>query len=468
MWLRSRTSHATRAWVAYEPSEQVPWDWRRVVHLHRRAGFAATWDEIRRDLADGPGPSIDRLLAGRARGRHVPDDFESTAAMLADAATAGSVAQMDPRRLKAWWLYRMMFSPDPVGERLTLMWHDHFATSNRKVDNLAAMLRQNTLFRKLARAPFGELLRAVLRDPALLIWLDAPANREGQANENLARELMELFTLGIGHYTESDVREAARALTGWTVSQGTFRHIPAQHDDGEKVILGRRGRWTGDDLVAMLLDHPATAERLAARICGLFLGENVVGAGAISELAEGLRRNDLSIGWAVETVLRSRPFFAEANLGNRVLGPTEFVVGAVRALEVFDPPASTLALAEWTARLGQDLFYPPNVGGWPGGRAWVTSQCLIGRINFAEALVRGQLFEQGQAFRALGLAETYGHARDFDTVLTFFSKLLLGVDPPGEWRDRLGAASGPASPALAETARRAVAMILSSPEAQLA
>jgi uncharacterized protein (DUF1800 family) len=466
MRLRSQqTSHAPGAWAAYEPSEQAPWDWRRVVHLHRRAGFAASWDEIRRDLADGPGPSIDRLLAGRARGRHLPDDFESTAAMLADAAVGGLAALGDPRRLKAWWLYRMMFGPDPLGERLTLLWHDHFATSNRKLDNLSTIFRQNTLFRKLARAPFGELLRAVVHHPALLIWLDAPANRKGHPNENLARELMELFTLGIGHYTEADVREAARALTGWTVSQGTFREIAARHDDGEKVILGRRGRWTGDDLIAMLLDQPATAERLAARICGRFMGEDAVEAGAISELAEGLRQNDLSIGWAVETVLHSRAFFAPANLGIRVLGPTEFVIGAVRALEVYDPPASTLALAEWTARLGQDLFYPPNVGGWPGGRAWVTSQCLIGRINFAEALVRGALFERGQAFDALRLAERHGQGGDIDAVLTFFGKLLLGTDPPRTWRDRLEAVAGP-SPA--EAARRAVALILSSPEAQLA
>jgi uncharacterized protein (DUF1800 family) len=439
-----------------------------VVHLHRQAGFAASWDEIRRDLAEGPGPSIDRLLAGRARGRHVPDDFESTAAMLADAAVGGSALREDPRRLKAWWLYRMMFGPDPLGERLTLLWHDHFATSNRKLDDLSAMLRQNAIFRKLARAPFGDLLPAVVHDPALLIWLDAPANRKGHPNENLARELMELFTLGIGHHSETDVREAARALTGWTVSQGKSWHIAARHDDGEKVILGRRGRWTGDDLIAMLLDHPATAERLARRICGLFMGENAVEAGPISELSDGLRRNDLNIGWAVETVLRSRAFFAAENLGNRVVGPTEFVIGAVRALEVFDPPASTLALGEWTARLGQDLFYPPNVGGWPGGRAWVTSQCLIGRVNFAEALVRGQLFERGQTFQALRLAERYGMGSDINAVLTFFCKLLLGTDPSRLWRDRLEPAAGPASPALAESASRTVALILSSPEAQLA
>src|SRR5215470_4510173 len=195
-------------WTPYEPSRTTPWDLRRVVHLHRRAGFAATWGEIQRDLKDGPKASIDRLLTGKARADGVPKDFADAAALLAGYAG-------DPERLKAWWVYRMLFGPDPLTERLALMWHNHFATSIAKVNDAGAMRRQNELFRAHARARFGELLNAAVRDPALLVWLDAPANRKGKPNENLARELMELFTLGVGHYTEADVKEAARALTGW-------------------------------------------------------------------------------------------------------------------------------------------------------------------------------------------------------------------------------------------------------------
>ena len=158
--------------------------------------------------------------------------------MLADAA----VGSKDPNRLKAWWIWRMLHTPDPLGERLTLFWTNGFATSNQKVDDLAAMRQQNETFRRLARAPFGELLNAAVRDPALLAWLDAPANRKGHANENLARELLELFTVGIGHYTEADVQEAARALTGWSVSHGGFREVAATHDDGVKCIFGKRGK----------------------------------------------------------------------------------------------------------------------------------------------------------------------------------------------------------------------------------
>ena len=345
---RDRESH----WAPYRPADDVPWDIRRVVHLHRRAGFAAPWDLICRDLKDGPESSVNRVLGGQVRTDPAADEFESRSSVLADAA-AGSA---DPNRLKAWWIWRMLHTPDPLGERLTLLWHNHFATSNVKVKDPAAMRLQNETFRRLARAPFGELLNAVVRDPALLIWLDAPANRKGHPNENLARELMELFTVGIGGHSESDVREAARALTGWSVAEGHFHEVDSAHDDGPKTLLGRRGNWSARDLIAILLDQPGTAERLAGRICECFMGEGVVSAEERRALADGLRAHDLDVGWAVGTVLRSRAFFAEANIGSRVMGPAEFVVGAVAALEVSD--ASTLVLADWVARLGSGPVLP--------------------------------------------------------------------------------------------------------------
>ena len=153
----------------------------------------------------------------------------------------------------------MLFTPDPLTERLTLLWHNHFATSQLKVDDVAAMKRQNDTFRSHARGPFGDLLRAMLRDPALLAWLDAPSNRKGKPNENLARELMELFTLGVGHYSERDVKEAARALTGRAVTQGRYAFRPDWHDDGPKTILGTTGRFDGEKLADVLLDQPAIA-----------------------------------------------------------------------------------------------------------------------------------------------------------------------------------------------------------------
>jgi uncharacterized protein (DUF1800 family) len=446
-------------WLPYAPCEAAPWNLRRVVHLHRRAGFAATWKELQYDLGGGPGKSIDRLLQGKAR-EEVPDNFHRFAGQLADGAS-------DPARLKAWWIYRMYWGPDPLGERLTLLWHNHFATSNAKVNDLRAMRRQNELFRKLGRGAFGELLQAVVHDPALLIWLDAPANRKGKPNENLGRELMELFTLGVGNYTETDVKEAARALTGWRVSQGAFREWLPEHDDGEKTLFGHKGNWKGDDLVRILLEHPATSKRLAWRICEWLMGESAVEAAEIDTLAAGLRKHDLDVGWAIETVLRSQAFFAEANLGNRVLGPVEFLVGTARSLERFNPPPSSLVLGEWASRLGQDLFYPPNVGGWTSGRSWLTTQGIIGRANYAAALVEGQLSSRPVPLDGIALAQRHGRGRDLDDLLSFFVELLTGASPAPDWKKRLLASLGPKASREADTVRAAVALIVASPEVQL-
>jgi uncharacterized protein (DUF1800 family) len=450
-------------WTPYTPDEKAPWDARCVAHLHRRAGFAATWGEIQRDLKEGPQASIDRLLAGKTRIQGVPDDFEHVSALLAEAAIAAG----DAARLKAWWIYRMLFGPDPLGERLTLMWHNHFATSNLKVEDLAAMRRQNDLFRSLDRKPFGELLTAVVRDPAALIWLDAPANRKEHPNENLGRELMELFTLGVGQFSEADVKDAARALTGWTVVDGEFRDVPARHDTGEKTLLGKKGAWKGDDLLKMLLDHPATARRLAGRIGEQFFGEGVLDAAALDALADGLRRNKLNIGWAVETVLRSKAFFAEKNLRTRVSAPPEFVIGTVRALEMLDPPPSTVALADWVTALGMDLFYPPNVFGWPGGRRWIDTRAVLARANCAAALVAGGSVGRPEPLDALALARRHQRGGEIEEVIGFCGELLLGASPTPAFRERLRKALGSSATLGTETARRIVVLMLGSPEAQL-
>ena len=454
------SNETASGWSGYAPTREAPWDLRRVVHLHRRAGFAATWQEIQRDLKDGPGKSIDRLLKATTRAQGVPEDFEAFSSILADNAS-------DSGRLRAWWAYRMLFGPDPLTERLTLLWHNHFATSLEKVRSASAMRKQNETWRKLARAPFAKLLDGALRDPALLEWLDAPSNRKGQPNENLARETLELFSLGVGNYTEKDVKEAARALTGWTVLDGAFREDDGLHDPGEKVILGRKGKWKGADLLRLVGEHPATANRLAFRLCGLLLGESATNA-LCKDLADGLRKRSLDVGWAVETVLRSRTFFASTTLGRRVLGPVEFAVGTARALEMFDPPPSTMLLADWAARLGQDLFHPPNVGGWKGGRHWLSPGTMIGRANFAAALVGGKLYQSPQPFDALALAKKHGRAGNAQTVLTFYAELLLGGVPSPRWRDRLLSGLGEKARLDASTARRLVVHVLASPEAQLA
>jgi uncharacterized protein (DUF1800 family) len=455
-------------WAPYRPGSAAPWDLRRVVHLHRRAAFAATWDEVQRDLKEGPDASIARLLDGKPRLDGVPEDFEDRAAAIGDAAVAAGEIE----RLQAWWIYRMLFGPDPLGEKLTLLWHNHFATSFAKVRDVGLMRRQNQTQRQLARAPFGDIVRAMLNDAALLAYLDAPMNVKGHPNENLARELMELFTLGIGNYTETDVKESARALTGWSGSSaghpaggnsgvGAGQTNPAQHDGEVKVILGHRGRFACEDLRQILLDQPATPRRLAWRLCDEFMGEGAVSDVARQQLANALRQHNLDIGWAVATILRSELFFSDRNIATRIVPPAEYLIGAVRALELFDPPPSTLTLAEWARRLGQELFGPPNVGGWPGGRMWLNSRAVLARGNFAAALAAGELFADPSPPDLVALAKKHrgaGIAASGDAIV-FFRQLLLG----GRHGDVEHAPL-----AQPEKLRESVALLIAGPDGQLA
>ena len=431
-------------WARYEPSPEAPWDLRRVVHLHRRAGFAASWSEIQRDLAEGPEASIARLLSGKARapGAPEPEEFERISTVLGDAAIASS----DAGRLKAWWIYRMLFSPDPLGERLTLMWHNHFATSNVKVDDPPAMRRQNELFRRLARAPFGELLESAVRDPALLIWLDAPANRKGHPNENLARELMELFTLGIGHYSETDVKETARALTGWTVVDGEFREAPSRHDDGAKTILGKSGKWRGSDVVRIILEHPATADRLAGRICELLMGEGAVAkpalirAGRRPAVARPRRRLGRRDGAPLPRVLRrgqpgharARPRRVRRRRGARpgAARPAPEHAGAGRLV---GPAGTGPVLSAQRRRLAR------------------RAELALGPLADRPGQLRdGPGRRPGRRPRRpldpIALAGRYGRGRDRVDTITFCAELLLGFGPDGRWMDRLEASLGAEQP----------------------
>ena len=306
------------------------------------------------------------------------------------------------------------------------------------------------------RAAFGEVLSAALREPALLSYLDAPANRKGHPNENLARELMELFTLGIGNYSETDVKEAARALTGWTIEEGVFVEATAGRDDGEKTILGKKGKWTGSDFVKMLAEQPATAKRIAWRLCDTFFGEKAVPKEALEQLAEELFLRKLNLGWAVATILRSQLFFAEANIRTRISSPAEFVIGTARALEMFDPAPSTLELADWCGRLGQDLFEPPNVGGWPGGRSWISPRTMIVRANFISALLDST--NSGRPMLFDPVAFTRKHNVKPDDEAAFFIRLLYGDEPQDALSKKLKGAKG----------RQLVVLLLTAPEGQLA
>lgn len=238
---------------------------------------------------------------------------------------------------------------------------------------------------------------------------------------------MELFTLGVGRYGENDVKESARALTGLAVAQGGIHVRTSDHDDREKIILGKTARFDAESLADHLLVQPAVADRLAWRLCATFLGEGVADLSAQAELADQLRRDGLHVGRAVETILpHSTLFFSDRNLHTRISDPVGFVVGSVRALELCAPLPSTLLLAEWTARLGQELFFPPNVGGWPGGRRWLSGRAIVARANFAAVLALGRLWAVPSPPNLSALAARRGRGNDPMVALGYVGELLGG------------------------------------------
>jgi len=253
------------------------------------------------------------------------------------------------------------------------------------------MYRQNVLLRRHATGSFAELLHTVSKDPAMVIYLDSATNRKGQPNENFAREVMELFTLGEGQYGERDIREAARAFTGWSLEPdtGEFRWRPFQHDDGTKTVLGRTGNFKGDDVLDILLAQPATADFIAAKLWREFISPAPVSEAERRELANvaaRFRASGYDIQAALRALLSTQAFWATANRAALVKSPVDLVVGTMRQFEfaVGDP----MPLAVVTAQLGQNLFAPPNVKGWPGGEAWINSQTLLARKQFAERVFR--------------------------------------------------------------------------------
>jgi hypothetical protein len=444
----------SRAWSAFEPEAARPWDLASVAHLHRRAGFAAPWPILARDLADGPSLAIDRLIEGEAASGDGQSsrDFAALLDSMGDRLGSGAA----PERLRGIWLYRMIHTPRPLLERLTLFWHGHFATSIVKVVNPSAMQRQNALLRAHALGDFKALLEGIGKDPAMLTWLDATASRRARPNENYAREVMELFSLGRGHYTEVDVREAARAFTGRFITSDRFSELPAQHDDGEKTILGRTGKFKGDDVPSILLEQPSCAEFLARKLFRQFVSEVDPPSDAlIAPLAGSFRASGYDIKATVRTILRSNLFHDPAVRRRRVKGPVEFAVGAIRSLEALRPTVSADALGEACARMGQTLYAPPSVAGWEGGASWINTTSLIARTNFALALLSKSDKAFGGRCDPAGLI-----ARHTPNNPGFLVDLLAQDAFDAQGRDRLlGPKSNPVEVATA---------VLTSPEYQLA
>jgi uncharacterized protein (DUF1800 family) len=298
---------------------------------------------------------------------------------------------LETRRVANWWADRMVATDRPLEEKMALFWHGHFATGGDKVRDYRKMLGQVTLFQRYATGNFRALLVAVAQDPAMLVFLDAGQNVKGAPNENFGREVMELFTMGVGNYTEQDIREAARAFTGWRDDDLTFRVDAAKHDGGEKVFLARNGPFDGEQVLDIILEQKATGYHIAGKLYRFFVREDL--SPAFQErLAALLRQHDYEIAPFLRTVFLSRDFYSAPSAGTHIQGPVELIVSTYRRLGLKTLPGVPDFNAA-SGELGQILLNPPTVAGWAQGRAWITPGTLLARGNFARDVVLPNMIE---------------------------------------------------------------------------
>ncbi len=421
------------------------WDRAAAAHLLRRAGFGAGPEELDQALSAGFEATLARC-------------FESRPAPDLDTAARAFLGSGRLDLLQAWWMALILEGASPLRERLALLWHDHFATSADKVDDARLMHRQNELFRSLGPGDFRVLFHEIARDPAMLLWLDGGANRRGHPNENFAREALELFGLGLGQYTEDDVREAARAFTGWGTDGRSFVNRSEHHDAGAKTVFGRTGEWDGDDVIDRILEHPACARHVAGVLLEAFVSPRLEPAW-IEETARVLVENEWHVGRTLRILLSSELFFSPAARRSRIAGPVELVAVTARTLGARIAPSLA---ADWAAQMGQGLFRPPSVKGWDGGRAWIHAGTWIARHN---ALVR---LARAHGEPGAGIEVDLGRATGASVQEEVPARVLLLLLPDVE-DDRLSALLSRTATTgdLARSLVASVAVVLTSPEYQL-
>lgn len=412
----------------YVPTPADPWDRRKAGHLLRRSGFGPTHVELEAAVRDGFEATVARVLAGRPEADH----FTRTSDFMASERSLPAGAPLP--RLTAWWLDRMLKTGHPLREKLALFWHNHFATSHAKVQNARFMLGQYRLVHRHALGSFRDLLVEMGTDPAMMVWLDTTESVRGRPNENYARELMELFSLGIGNYTEADIREAARAFTGYEIVNGTGTLAARKHDPTPKTVFGRTGPFRGDDIARMCLDNPATARFVVRKLYRFLVSEaDAPAAEVVEALAGQYRDSGYDTGRVVATILRSKLFYSPAAYRQRIKPPVEFALGIVRGLEA---TVGTLPLAEALPALGQVPFAPPSVKGWDGGPAWLNAQTLLARNNLALALTSTTDPRFARRSDPAALLARYGKT-DHGSAVDFLFGVFLQGDVPAASRDRL-------------------------------
>jgi uncharacterized protein (DUF1800 family) len=390
------------------PLPPAQWNDATAAHLLNRAGFGGSPQDIHNLRLMGP----DRAVSWLIDYERIPDDTpapdwtqniaeneitqRNAIYKVADADTRRVLQRMDSVEkhrqisdLRYWWLRRMALGPRPFQEKMTLFWHGHFATSFEKVYSPYFLWLQNETLRQNAMGSFPQLLIAVAEDPAMLDYLDGERSNKNKPNENFGREVMELFTLGEGNYTEHDIQQLAKAFTGWGLAKDRLRyeyHLN-NHDPGPKTIFGQTGNFTGEEALQLICNQPACAPFIVSKIWRYFVQDQPPPA-VIKALAADFTAHGMDIKRLMRTIFRSQEFYAPEVIRSQIKSSVQWLIAATHQLEAPLPtePMTLVMLLQ----LGQELFQPPNVKGWDGGVAWITTNSLFDRYNFAAALVEGQ------------------------------------------------------------------------------
>lgn len=413
-------------------------------HLLARTGFGGNWEQIRAFESMGYAEAVTAIL-NQTRKHPLTPPPEWVNEPLMSRAQIKQLSKEERKKLfqrwrrrsfelKAWWFREMVQTDAPLGEQMTLFWHNHFTSGLRKVKSPKLMYGQNQLLRKHALGNFRQLIHAVAKDPAMLIYLDNVFNQKDKPNENFARELLELFTLGEGQYTEKDIKEVARAFTGWTIDRhtGKFRFIRRRHDFGSKSFMGSTGNFDGDDIIDIVLEQPGVATHITEKLWQAFISQKP-DPQEIDRLAEVLRSNDYELKPLMQALLTCQAFRDPQTFGDMIKSPVDLIVGTLRVFQFPMGDGRGIVLA--SRRLGQDLMDPPNVKGWPGGTRWISSDTLMMRRQILDRFLRGM--EMLQAGKSVGPSSTKtmsGQMTDFqlfgknltDQTVT---KILLPLPP---------------------------------------
>ncbi len=389
------------------------WNEQTAAHLLNRAAFGGTPEEVEAIRRKGLSVALRDLLDVGAEASNVPPpDWahpRNIRNLRMSARTSSEPGQKKEKMrelrmmegeeildLRRWWLERMMQGPAPLLEKMTLFWHGHFATSIQKVKDAYWMWLQNDTLRRNAFGSFAALTKKMSRDPAMMIYLDLQQNRREHPNENWARELMELFTVGLGNYSEQDIRESARAFTGYRLDMTSqqFRFAPFQQDRGNKTFMGRTGALGGDDIIDMLVKQPACAQFIGRKLWRFFVEDDPEPA-MVEAMANRILSHNFEMRPVLHELFSSTEFYSDRVMRAQIKSPVQFVVQTSKLLET--PLPAPIVAQNGMRQMGQILFAPPNVKGWDGGKSWITTSTLLFRYNFANYLINGDAMLPGNA-----------------------------------------------------------------------